>query len=78
MNNKYIAIAAPTFLNMLEICEKRRDGSGEIDAPVHSSPGSTIGDPPLSTMRARIGTLCSMIEAGVLERSGSAAPRVPR
>ena len=47
MNQKYIAIAAPTFLGMLETSHKQPDGSGEIAAPVH--PGAITE--ALSTFR---------------------------
>jgi len=76
MNRQYIAIAAPTFLSMLEASHKQPNGSGEIEAAVH--PGAIIDGLPLPAMRKTIATLCSMIETGALARAGSSAPGSPR
>jgi hypothetical protein len=78
MIKQYIAIAAPTFLSMLEISHQQPNGPGDIDALVRSRPGPGIEDPPLSPMRATVGTLSSMIEAGAVGRGGSSAPDLPR
>jgi hypothetical protein len=76
MNQQYIAIAAPTFLSMLEASHKQPNGSGEIEAAV--PPGAIIDGPPLPAMRKTIATLCSMIETGALARAGSSVPGSPR
>jgi TIR domain len=78
MNKKYITIAAPTFLSMLDTSHRQPDGPDDIFVPVRPPPGPGINDPSLPTMRATIGTLCSMIEAGVLGQGGSVAPRLLR
>ena len=70
MNKKYIAIAAPTFLNMLEASHKQLNEPNDNDPPVPSSRGPSIEDPSLSAIRETVGTLCSMIQAGALERGG--------
>ena len=68
MNKEYIAIAAPTFLSLLDTSHTQLDAPGVMDGSVRPPPGPGIDSPPLSTMRATIGTLCSMIEAGALGR----------
>jgi hypothetical protein len=77
LNKKYIAIAAPTFLSMLEASHKEPSDPGEIDGPGPLS-GTPIDGPHLSTMRKTVGTLCSMIEAGALARGAPSAPRILR
>lgn len=69
LHKKYIAIAAPTFLSMLEVSHKQLGGPGAISGFDHIH---------LSTMRETVGTLCSMIEEGALERGASSAPRILR
>jgi hypothetical protein len=69
LHKKYIAIAAPTFLSMLEVSHKQPGGPSAISGFDHVH---------LSTMRETVGTLCSMIEAGALDRGGSSAPRILR
>ena len=78
LNRKYIAIAAPTFLNMLEGSHKQPNDPDDNDPPVRSSQGSSIEDPSLTTMQKTVGTLCSMIQAGALGRGGSSDPRILR
>ena len=78
LNRKYIAIAAPTFLNMLEGSHKQPNDPDDNDPPVRSSQGPSIEDPSLTTMQKTVGTLCSMIQAGALERGGSSDPRILR
>jgi hypothetical protein len=75
MNRKYIAIAAPTFLNMLETSHEQSNDPNDNDPPVRSSKGPSIEDPSLSAMRETVGTLCSMLQAGALEREGSSLSR---
>jgi hypothetical protein len=77
MNQEYIAIAAPTFLSMLDIPHQQPDVPCDIDALARPRPGAGIDDIPLSNMRATIGTLCSMIEAGALGPGGCSAPHLP-
>jgi TIR domain len=76
LHSKYIAIAAPTLLNMLEASHQRPDEPGDNDAPARAAQGPDIGEPSLSNMRETVGTLCSMIEAGAFGRGGPSAPRV--
>jgi hypothetical protein len=78
MNRKYIAIAAPTFLNMLKVSPRQPDDRDDNDVPEHATQGPSIGEPSLSNMRETVGTLCSMIEAGAFGRGASSAPRIPR
>jgi hypothetical protein len=78
LNKKYIAIAAPTFLNMLEASDQQPDDRDANDAPERATQGPTIGEPSLSKMRETVGTLCSMIEAGAFGRGASSAPRILR
>ena len=66
LNKKYIAIAAPTFLNMLEASHQQPDDRDDNDVPLHPSPGPGVDDPSLITMRETVGTLCSVIEAGAI------------
>ena len=77
-NKKYIAIAAPTFLNMLEASHKQPNNRDDYDPAVHCPQGPSIEDSLLSTMRERVGTLRSMIEGGALGRGGPSASRIPR
>jgi hypothetical protein len=76
LNKKYIAIAAPTFLNMLEASDQQPDDRDHDDVPERATQAPSIGEPSLSNMRETVGTLCSMIEAGALGRGGPSAPRV--
>jgi hypothetical protein len=76
MHKEYIAIAAPTFLRMLEASHKQPNGSGEIHAPVH--PGGDMDGAQLPAMQKTIGTLSSMIETAELARTGPWAPGSPR
>jgi hypothetical protein len=78
MNQKYIAIAAPTFLKMLGVPHKQPDDPSDDDSPVRSSQGPSIEDSSLSSMRETVGTLCSMIQAGALDRGGSSASGILR
>ena len=77
-NKKYIAIAAPTFLNMLEASHKQPNNRDDYDPAVRSPQGPSIEDSLLSTMRETVGTLRSMIEGGALGRGGPSASRIPR
>jgi TIR domain len=74
LHRKYIAIAAPTFLNMLEASHKQPNDPNDDDPPVRSSQNPSIGEPSLSAMRETVGTLCSVIEASALGRGASSAP----
>jgi hypothetical protein len=76
MNKEYIAIAAPVFLKMLETSHQQPDVPGDIDALGRPHPGGGIDDPLCTNMRATIGSLRSMIEAGALGRGGCSAPRL--
>src|SRR5262249_51513426 len=78
LNKKYITIAAPTFLSMLESSHKRPDDPGEIEGPGRPLSVPVIDGLQLSTMRETVGTLCSMIQAGASGRGGSSAPRLRR
>src|SRR5262249_20480698 len=75
MHKEYIAIAAPTFLRMLEASGRQPNGSGEIHAPVQ--PGADMDGTQLPAMQKTIGTLSPMIETGALARTGSSAPGSP-
>ena len=78
LNKKYIAIAAPTFLSMLEASDKKPDDPDEIEGSGRPLSVPVMDGLQLSTMRETVGTLCSMIEAGALGRGGSSAPRILR
>src|SRR5262249_14528669 len=78
LNKKYITIAAPTFLSMLEASQKKLGDPGEIEGSGRPLSVPVIDGLQLSTMRETVGTLCSMIEAGALGEKGSSASRLLR